>query len=469
MTTARRLIHHIQETFSKEKTDNLLAGIREGKSMTTGDKANLIAQLAIPSILAQVTHILMFFIDAAMVGHLGAGPSAAIGLVESTTWLLGSLTGAISTGFSVQIAHAVGANDMERARTIFRHALICAITASLMILILGVSCAGHLPYWLGGTDEIAHDASLYFMIWVMAMPIFQIANLCGASLKSSGDMRTPSTGSIMMCILDVVFNYLFIFQFDMGVCGAAIGTALAIFFNASFQAYNAAFRNSILAFRHMQERFRWNSKIITNAIKISLPMALQSFLLSGAQIVSTMIVAPLGVIAIASNTFSITAESLCYMPGYGIGDAATTLVGQSTGARRKDLCWSFAIMSVSGAMMVMALMGVIMYVFAPEMIALLSPIPEIQALGTEVLRIEAWAEPMFAASIVCYSCMVGAGDTIRPAAINLASMWCVRLSLAYFLAKDYGLCGVWTAMAIELSVRGTLFLIRLCKKNWIKN
>lgn len=255
----------------------------------------------------------------------------------------------------------------------------------------------------------------------------------------------------------------------MGVCGAAIGTAIAILFNASFQGYNAIFRNRILAFRHSTEKFRWDISIITNALKISAPMALQSFLLSGAQVVSTMIVAPLGVIAIASNTFSITAESLCYMPGYGIGDAATTLVGQSTGARRKDLCWSFAIMCVGGAMIVMAIMGVIMYIFAPEMIAILSPVKEIQELGTQVLRIEAWAEPMFAASIVCYSCMVGAGDTIRPAFINLASMWCVRLSLAYYLAQSYGLRGVWTAMATELSVRGTLFLIRLYRKNWIKN
>ena len=89
----------------------------------------------------------------------------------------------------------------------------------------------------------------------------------------------------------------------------------------------------------------------------------------------------------------------------------------------------------------MAVMGVVMYVFAPEMIGMLSPVEEIRRLGTEVLRIEAFAEPFFAASIVTYSVCVGAGDTIKPALLNLVSMWCVRLTLAALLAPTYGLRG----------------------------
>ena len=204
------------------------------------------------------------------------------------------------------------------------------------------------------------------------------------------------------------------------------------------------------------------------AVKISLPIAVQSILMSGAQIISTIIVAPLGNVAIAAHSFAITAESLCYMPGYGIGDAATTLVGQTFGAGRSALCRSFARLTVGLGMSVMAAMGTIMYVFAPEMIALLSPVADIQALGASVLRIEAFAEPFFAASIVTYSICVGAGDTLRPAIMNLASMWCVRLTLAAYLARDYGLRGVWMAMAVELTFRGLLFLYRLFRGNWLK-
>jgi len=83
------------------------------------------------------------------------------------------------------------------------------------------------------------------------------------------------------------------------------------------------------------------------------------------------------------------------------------------------------------------------------------------------LRIEAFAEPFFAASIVAYSVCVGAGDTMKPAMMNLFSMWGVRLTLAALLASTYGLPGVWTAMAIELTFRGSIFLYRIFNGKWL--
>jgi Na+-driven multidrug efflux pump len=99
---------------NNKRNEALLAAIRNGEPLIRKDKLNLIIGLSIPSMLAQVTSVLMFFIDASMVGHLGARASAAIGLVESTTWLFGSLTNAASMGFSVQAAHYIGANDFKK-------------------------------------------------------------------------------------------------------------------------------------------------------------------------------------------------------------------------------------------------------------------------------------------------------------------------------------------------------------------
>lgn len=437
--------------------------VRDGQDMMRSDKLSLLVVLSIPSILAQITTVLMFFIDASMVGHLGAAPSAAVGLVESATWLLHGAISSVSLGFSVQVAHAVGANDMAKARSVVRHAIACALTISTIIAVAGSLIAFRLPYWLGGTEEIAGDAGWYFLIWVAVTPIFQMSSLGGALLKSSGDMRTPSVTSILICILDVVFNYIFIFIFGLGVMGAAIGSGLALLAGACIQMYYVLVRSKLLALRHDVVPFLWDWGVVRNALKIATPMALQTFLMNGAQIVSTMIVAPLGAVAIASNNFAVTAESLCYMPGYGIADAATTLVGQSIGAKRPALAWSFAKMAVATGMLIMAFMGAVMWVFAPEMMALLSPVEAIQQLGVEVLRIEAWAEPMFAASIVCYYCMVGTGQTMAPAITNLVTMWGIRLTLAAYLAPLWGLRGVWVAMAIELSVRGIAQGALLCR------
>ena len=468
---------------SNQRSERLLARIREGAAMTRGDKLNLIFQLSLPSILAQVTTVMMFFIDQAMVGSLGAEASAACGLVESSTWLFGGLASAASMGFSVQVAHFIGANDFVKARQVVRHALIITGALSLFLMTVAVLVSRPLPFWLGGGADIAGDASSYFLIFALAAPFFQLSGLASSMLKCEGNMKVASMMSVVMCVLDVLFNFLLIFPSreihllgvswwmpgaGLGVPGAALGTGLSFVVGASLLVWFAFFKSKILAIGKYREKFVYVSAYLVNALKIGMPMALQSFLMSAAQIASTMIVAPLGNIAIAANTFAITAESLCYMPGYGIGDAATTLVGQSMGAGRSDLCRSFARLTVFTGMAVMAFMGLVMYVFAPEMMGLMTPVAEIRDLGAQCLRIEAFAEPMFAASIVTYCVFVGAGDTLKPTMINLGSMWFVRLSLAWWLAQSYGLRGVWVAMAIELTFRGTMFLYRLFRGHWEK-
>lgn len=453
--------------FSLNKSNELLAYIREGKSMTTAEKLRLIVEMSIPSMLAQLSAVVMFFIDTAMVGHLGEGPAASIGLVETTTWLFGGLTAAASMGFSVQVAHSIGANDFERARKVLRQSLVCVLIWSSMLTLAAVCIHARLPYWLGGGADIARDASMYFLIFTLAGPFFQLESLAGSMLKCSGNMKIPSLLNVGMCLLDVVFNYIFIYICGYGVAGAAMGTFLAIVVTALLMLYFLIFRSNELALIHHPGSFRPTWDCVKSALQIGLPMGLQQTLMGSAQIVSTIIVAPIGNVAIAANTFAINVESICYMPGYGISEAATTLVGQSVGAGKRMLTRSFARIAVLLGMAVMAVMGLLMYVFSPELMSIMTPIEEIRQLGVSVLRIEAFAEPMFAAAIVSYGVFVGAGDTLKPALMNLFSMWAVRLTLAAWLAHHYGLMGVWTAMATELTFRGCIFLVRLLRGKWI--
>ena len=468
----------------KEKTD-LLSYIRDGRTLTQGQKLRLIVNLSIPSILAQISATVMFFIDYAMVGHLGEKATASVGLVESTTWLIGGLASAASLGFSVQVAHFIGANDLKAARRVLRQSLVCCFLWSLMLSLICVAVSPSLPFWLGGTADIAHDATMYFLIVGLAGMLFQMEGLAGSMLKCSGNMKIPSALNIMMCVLDVAFNYLFIYQLNLGVMGAAMGTAVAELITALMMLYFLLWRSDSLRLfnRHTEhsehqakaarqgeklENFRPTADVVSTAIKIGAPMGLQHLLMGSAQVVSTIIVAPLGTVAIAANSMAITVESLCYMPGYGIAEAATTLVGQSIGAGQRLLTRSFAYMSVVLGITVMTVMGVLMYVFAPELMAFMTPVEAIITEGAQALRIEAWAEPMFAATIVCNGIFIGAGDTLKPAIMSLSSMWGVRLTLAYYLAPRYGLRGVWTAMAIDLIFRGLVFLIRLFRGRWAK-
>ena len=450
--------------------------------MSFAHQLKLTVGLSLPAIMAQLSTILMEYIDASMVGHLGAEASAAIGLVSTSIWLFGGVNNSIVSGFSVQVSHAIGAADFEKARSILRQSILSSLCLCLVILSVGAAIAPHLPYWLGGDESIRHDATLYFLIFILSLPAWQLNYLGASMLRSTGNLRLPSMLNVMCCLLDVVFNFVLIFPsriIDLGgitmflpgagwgVAGAALGSVLAHVVTASLMLYFLFVRSPELKLWRRPGSFKPQGRILMKAGRISSPMMFQHIIMCSAQICITAIVAPLGVIPIAANSFAIIAESLCYMPGYGIGDAATTLVGLCIGAGKRELAKKFAYSAVFLGMSVMTVMGISMYAFAPFMMSLMTPNHAIVALGAEILRIEAFAEPMFAASIVSYFAFVGAGDTFKPFLMNVGSMWIVRITLAALLASSMGLRGVWIAMCIELCCRGFVFLFRLHKGWWL--
>ena len=424
---------------------------------TLAPQLRLVWQLSLPAILTQITTIAMQYIDSAMVGALGADASAAIGLVASSTWLFGGVTTAVSAGFSVQVAHRIGAGEDTEARTVVRHGLAAALTLAALLALLGLGICRQLPFWLGGGAEICADASAYFLTFSLMLPFSQLNSLTAGFLQCAGDMVTPSVLNAVMCGLDVVCNALLIPHF--GVLGAGMGTALACALVSLAMAWCCCVRNAQLRLRR-GETHAFRPEILKKAFRIGAPVAVQEIAMNGAMVASTMILAPLGAAAIAANSFAVTAESLCYMPGYGVGSAATTLVGRSVGAgdaaqarRYGNICTA-----LGGALM--GCTGLLMMIFCPFVFRLLTPVAEVRTLAAQALRIGLLAEPLFGVSIAAAGALRGAGDTLVPSLLNLGSIWIVRLGLALLLVGKLGLRGMWIAMAIELCVRGTLMLWR---------
>lgn len=424
---------------------------------TLAPQLRLVWQLSLPAILTQITTIAMQYIDSAMVGALGADASAAIGLVASSTWLFGGVTTAVSAGFSVQVAHRIGAGEDTEARTVVRHGLAAALTLAALLALLGLGICRQLPCWLGGGAEICADASAYFLTFSLMLPFSQLNSLTAGFLQCAGDMVTPSVLNAVMCGLDVVCNALLIPHF--GVLGAGMGTALACALVSLAMGWCCCVRNAQLRLRR-GETHAFRPEILKKAFRIGAPVAVQEIAMNGAMVASTMILAPLGAAAIAANSFAVTAESLCYMPGYGVGSAATTLVGRSVGAgdaaqarRYGNICTA-----LGGALM--GCTGLLMMIFCPFVFRLLTPVAEVRTLAAQALRIGLLAEPLFGVSIAAAGALRGAGDTLVPSLLNLGSIWIVRLGLSLLLVGKLGLRGMWIAMAIELCVRGALMLWR---------
>lgn len=414
-------------------------------------------KLSLPAILTQITTIVMQYIDSAMVGALGANASAAIGLVASSTWLMNGITYAVSAGFSVQVAHHIGAEQDKKARNAVRHGLICALILSGFLCLFGVAISKFLPGWLGGDTSIQKDAAMYFLVFALTLPFSQLSNLCASYLQCCGDMITPSVLNSVMCLLDVIFNAIFIPKY--GVLGAGIGTGLACAVISLIMVWRCCVSNKRLSLRR-RERGCLQGEILKKAFHIGMPVAVQEIAMCGAMVVSTAIIAPLGAVAIAAHSFAITAESLCYMPGYGIGSAATTLVGRSVGAGDMKLAKRYGNICTAMGGIFMGVTGLLMAVICPVVFMILTPDQQVRDLAAQVLRIGLIAEPLFGISIAAAGALRGTGDTFVPSLMNMGSIWVVRIGLALILVNLLGLHGMWIAMATELWVRGLLMLYR---------
>ena len=447
-----------------------------------GEQMGLVVRLSIPIILAEISSTVMSYVDSAMVGSLGAAATASVGLVASSTWLFSGMGMCMVTGFSIQIAQLIGAGRLRQVQSVMRQAMMVSVGVGLFFAAIAAAVSGKLPIWLGGAPEVCAGSSRYFFIYGCGLPVVLLRQAGGSMLQCSGDMKTPSALNILMCCMNVVFNAFFIFPtrvvtllgmdltifgVGMGVAGAALGTVMSETVTTILMMYFVCLRSPVLKLvKGVPWRLEQNCMMTT--VRLAVPIALERVTTSLAQIAGTKIVSPLGTTAVAANSLAVTAEGFCYMPGYGMAAAATTLVGQSMGAERKDQAKRFAWLSVALGVGVMTCTGILMYIAAPWIFSMLTPDAGVRTLGAQVLRIEAFAEPLFAASIVAAGALRGAGDTLVPSVMELGSMWGVRITLAMLLVGPFGLHGVWMAMCTELCVRGLLFLVRMYRGKWLE-
>ena len=336
-----------------------------------------------------------------------------------------------------------------------RQAMLFNVILGVGAALFGLGISPFLPGWLGADPSLRANATAYFAIWSTALPFTMAMGMYTSILRAAGNALIASLISVLVCVLDAIFNF-FLINPTRTLWGITVW-ALAILL----------LREGPLCIRKPAP-WKITRSCLRNLLWVGGPLAGERAAISLAQVVVVRIVAGLGTVAIAANSLAVNAEGLCYMAGYGIQSAAVTLIGQAVGANRKDMAKRFAWLCTGLGMGVMALSGVGLWIFAPTLMSLFTTDAAVIALGAQVLRIEAWAEPMFGASIVASGAMQGAGDSTSCFVLNIFSMWCIRLTLAFLLAPRLGLMGVWGAMCCELSIRGLLFLIRLARGKWLE-
>ena len=439
----------------------------------------IIWALAWPTILEQVLQVTVTYVDSAMVGSLGAQATAAIAVPTSTIWLVNGWMNAFAIGFSVLMARNLGAGKKDRANLITRQALHASLILGSVLTLAFLQVARILPTWIGAEAEVQSLAITYYHYIALGYLPNLVMILISTLLRCSGDAKTPLILNGLNNILNVILNFLLIFEsiplgfatipgLGLGVKGAAIATTISVTVTCLLLLYTLFTGDRAIRIQFGQ-KVHFDMAILANALRLGIPVALERSTLSFGQIVFTKMVGTLGTTALAAHFLANTAESITFLPPSGFSTAATTLVAQSLGSEDKDLAKRFADACTIMGTALMSLMGVVLYIFAPVLMRFFTHDAQVIALGTTILRIEAFAEPAFGLSMLAFGVFRGAGDTRRPFAISIAGMWLLRLPLAYLLLKttSLGLLGVWIAMASDLTLRGIISFVQYRRYTWL--
>lgn len=440
--------------------------------------------LAWPTIIEQLLVSLTNYVDVAMVGALGAVATAAVGMCSSTTSLVIGILTAISVGLSVQVAQAIGADDIEGARTVVKQSFRVFCIMTPILIIAAIFLSWFIPYLMGAEADVGPLASSYLLIVGCGWPFKMIVLLYSAILRCVGQMRLPLVFNAMANLLNVVFNFLLIYPTreirvfgysftmwgaNLGVAGAALGTIISMAIGALCIFSMVMVKNNPLKvpFGCVKEK---NAKVMKKMFQLGIPLAMERVIMSTGQIVMTKIVTGLGTIALAANHLATTAEGICYLPGLGFANSATTLIGQSVGAKQKDSAIRFGNITIVLAAIVSLSMSVLLFLFAPQILSLFTKDGQVIDLGKTVLRIIALSQGFLGVNAAVGGILRGAGDTKWQFYSNVIGIWGVRIILAVLLGRvcGFGLIGVWIASAIDLAVRLAIILYRYFGKKWTK-
>ena len=416
--------------------------------------------LAWPTMLEELMHTLVQYIDTAMVGQLGTAATAAVGSTTTVNWLVGSTISAFGIGFFAYISQALGAEDPDRAKKVSAQSVLAVLVTGSFFTVLTVGLADFVPGWMQVGKDLRPMAARYFRILYLPMLFRTASMIFGTVLRAAGDTKKPMAVGIAMNLVNVILNFFLIYRTrtvrilglrvkvwgaGLGVTGAAIASAIA-FTLGGIVITAALFRHKIISPRGRS--FRPDAGVLRPCMRVAIPNMLQRFATSLGYVVFASMINALGDLATAAHTVANTVESAFYIPGFGMQAAAATLTGNAIGARDRQKLKDLTLLIIALEVGMMVVSGGLLFAFAPQMVRIFSHDPKVISLGSTVLRMVALSEPIYGVSIVIEGMMQGAGKTRAPFVFNVAGMWGVRIFGTFLCTRFFsgGLISAWACM-----------------------
>jgi len=378
---------------------------------------------------------------------------------------------ALNVGTTALVARDFGAKQKDEARKVAGQSLLITLVFGITVSPFIFYFADNILVLMSAEENVVSLGSQYLKI-VLSFFIFRLIILTGSSIfRGAGDTKTPMLITLVMNCVNILFNWLLIFGIwifpRMEVAGAAWATSIAYTIGASLIFYRLFSRKSILtiSFKHIVDV---NISIIKRVLRISLPATIDASLTQMGYLFFIKIVTMLGTVSLAAHQIAIRIEALSFMPGFALGVATTTIVGQSLGANKPDLARLSMRKNCQIALALMGFFAFIFLVFAKPMASIFHPEQDVLALSAYCVMIAALEQPALAIYIVYAGGLRGAGDTFSPMIVTIVGTLCIHLPVAYVfgIVLEWGLAGIWFGAALDWIVRAIAVYILFRKGRW---
>lgn len=434
--------------------------------LTAGQKAKAVLALAVPTVIENFLLTIVGFADTFFVAKIGLPEVAAVGVTNAIAAIYIAVFLALGIGTAALIAQSIGAGDKEKARVIAGQSVWLASGAGAAAGLITLFFAEPLLCLMGVEPEVLSAGTTYFQITGIPAIFIALMAVFGTILRSAGDSKTPMKVGFWVNILHLVLDYFLIFGIGSwqgwGIAGAAWATTLSRV--AGTIALYLYIQQSQVAFSLRQGVAR---KFMLPLLTLAGPAVVERLVMRLGQLFYAGLIVRIGTDAYTSFIIAGNISYFSFMPGYGLAVAATTLVGNQIGRGCKREAYQYGIITACLAVAFMGLIGVVYFCCAAFAGTWFTQEPQVIDMVATGLKIDAFAQPFIAISLVMAGALQGAGDTKSPMYSTILGIWGIRVIGIYLLCLHFtmGIAGVWLVNGIDYALRSAFLLHRFKKYN----
>ena len=435
--------------------------------MTRGKPWRLITAFAIPVLLSQVFQQLYNTADALIVGRfLGDEALAAVSSSGTLIFLIISFFTGMSMGASVTISRYFGAGDYARVSRAIHTNVLLAILCGIVLTVFGVALTPTFLRWMGTDPDVLPEAISYFRYYFFGILAVVMYNTCKGIMNALGDSRRPLYYLILSSLVNIVLDLLFIAVFHWGVWSAAAATTISQAVSMVLCLIHLTKKGTIYQVRLRD--LRLDREMLGQIFRYGLPSGVQNSVIGFANVIVQSNINSFGKLAMAAYGAYSKLEGFAFLPVTSFTMALTTYVSQNLGAGEYDRAKKGSRFGIITSLLLAELIGVLMYLFAPQLTAIFTETPEVIALGVEQARTISLFYCLLAFSHAVASVCRGAGKAFVPMTIMLV-FWCVvRITyITTVMHFVHDIQYIYWAYPITWSLSSVVYLIYYQFSDWV--